>query len=231
MKYKDAVKSYDEAIDLDENYTLAWYGKAFALARIGRYEDSIVCYYRVLEVAPDSAEIWYNKGLLLDELGRYQEASDCYSQALQINSNYSVARFRLNKDIEMLSGNSTSISANNKNTNINPQKAITGGFWSYLLSYKYASPDDNTEISGSIKDLSPEFGYDEAWYGKASTYSKLEMYEDALHSYDMALAINPVRTEAWYEKGSALDKLGKSEEALECYQKALDIDPQSSSAW
>ena len=101
--YKGAVESYDKALSIDDNYTLAWYGRAFALAKLGKYEDSLKCYDRVLIVAPDSAEIWYNKGLVLDQLGRHKEASDCYNQTLLYNPAYSAARFKLNKNMEMLS--------------------------------------------------------------------------------------------------------------------------------
>ena len=50
-------------------------------------------------------------------------------------------------------------------------------------------------------------------------------YEEAIASYDRAVAIKPDKHEAWNNRGIALRKLGRYEEAIGSYDRAVDIKP------
>lgn len=56
-------------------------------------------------------------------------------------------------------------------------------------------------------------------------------YQEAVESYDKALAIDPKYAAAWNNRGLALDNLGKHQEAVESYDKALALDPKLAPAW
>ncbi|HJW88154.1 MAG TPA: tetratricopeptide repeat protein, partial [Dehalococcoidia bacterium] len=45
-------------------------------------------------------------------------------------------------------------------------------------------------------------------------------YQEALESFDKALAFDPRLAAAWYNRGNALAKLGEYQEAVESYDKA-----------
>nr|WP_302850061.1 tetratricopeptide repeat protein [Sphaerospermopsis torques-reginae] len=64
-----------------------------------------------------------------------------------------------------------------------------------------------------------------------SYYRWLKKYEEAIVSYDKAIAIKPDYHEAWYNRGVALDKLKKYEEAIVSYDKAIAIKPDYHEAW
>ncbi|MGM3305586.1 tetratricopeptide repeat protein [Anabaena sp. WFMT] len=53
----------------------------------------------------------------------------------------------------------------------------------------------------------------------------LQRYENAIESYDKAIAIKPYKYEAWYNRGLALAELEKYEEAIASYDKAIAIKP------
>ena len=55
--------------------------------------------------------------------------------------------------------------------------------------------------------------------------------EEALFSYDRALAIKSDFHEAWYNRGNVLGNLGRNEEALFSYDKALAIKSDFHEAW
>ena len=44
--------------------------------------------------------------------------------------------------------------------------------------------------------------------------------EEAIESYDKAVAINPDHADAWYFRGNTLAHMGRSDEAIESYDKA-----------
>lgn len=58
----------------------------------------------------------------------------------------------------------------------------------------------------------------------------LDRLEEALASYDNALAINPDYVEAWTNRGSSLALLGRYEEALISCDNALAINPNYENA-
>jgi tetratricopeptide (TPR) repeat protein len=51
----------------------------------------------------------------------------------------------------------------------------------------------------------------------------LEKVEDAIISYDKALAIDPDNAEAWFNKGMTLKKIGNLKEATLCIEKCIDL--------
>ncbi|HIK12222.1 MAG TPA: protein kinase [Oscillatoriaceae cyanobacterium M33_DOE_052] len=56
-------------------------------------------------------------------------------------------------------------------------------------------------------------------------------YDDAIASYDRAIAIQPNNYQAWYQKGCLCAELGKQEVALFCYEKTVSIHPAHFEAW
>jgi tetratricopeptide (TPR) repeat protein len=56
---------------------------------------------------------------------------------------------------------------------------------------------------------------------------KRGLLQEAVETFDSALAANPKLPEAWNNKGVALFRLGKIEEALQCYDESLAQDPEN----
>ncbi len=61
--------------------------------------------------------------------------------------------------------------------------------------------------------------------------SKLELYEQAVASFDRALQYDSNTYNAWYCKGNALFYLKRYKEAIDCYEQAANIRPDSYAAW
>ena len=56
-------------------------------------------------------------------------------------------------------------------------------------------------------------------------------YNESLHYFDAALAIDPGFTEAWIAKGVALHNLKRYDEAITCYDHAMEISPDDAGTW
>jgi Uma2 family endonuclease/Flp pilus assembly protein TadD len=72
---------------------------------------------------------------------------------------------------------------------------------------------------------------DDAFYNRGNLLFKLGRYEEAIDSYDKALAIQLDFYEAWYNRSIALRKLERNEEALANYDKVLEIEPDDYWTW
>ena len=53
----------------------------------------------------------------------------------------------------------------------------------------------------------------------------MEQWEQAIASWDRAIAINPLNHQFWYHHGCALEQLQRCDEAIASYGKALEISP------
>jgi CHAT domain-containing protein len=99
-RYKDAIVSFNKAIQLRSDFHEAWYNCSDALARLGSYEDGISnCDEGLIYVLKDSqpegwGELHYLKGEIYSYQAhlsqnisgarlRYSQALDCYEKALQ----------------------------------------------------------------------------------------------------------------------------------------------------
>jgi len=77
------------------------------------------------------------------------------------------------------------------------------------------------EIKGQASD----------WLLQGAYLNELKRYEEAIASYDRALAINPDDHGVWNIRGIALFNLGQFEEAIASSDRALAINPDFHEAW
>ena len=92
-KHDEAIKCFDQAIEIKPNYEEAWFAKGFSLGELGKYDEAIKCYDQAIEIRSNDEEAWYNKGVNLGRVGKHDEAIKCYDQATKIKPNYEKAWF------------------------------------------------------------------------------------------------------------------------------------------
>ena len=90
-KYKEAIKDFDKAIDLKDDYSDAFSYKGVALGKLGEYEDAIEAYDKAIDLRPHRAGLWFNKGVALGKLDRYEDAIKAYDKAIELKSDYADA--------------------------------------------------------------------------------------------------------------------------------------------
>ncbi|KYC35573.1 serine/threonine protein kinase [Scytonema hofmannii PCC 7110] len=83
-KHEEAIKSFDQAIKLDNQYYDAWQGKGLALSDLKRYEAALAALNKAKDLAPNNALIWANIWSVLQELGKTQEAEQAYQKAIEL---------------------------------------------------------------------------------------------------------------------------------------------------
>jgi tetratricopeptide (TPR) repeat protein len=83
--YSEAIRAYDQFIDLSPSNATAWNQKGVTLALMGRYNESIDSFKRATDLNPQYATAWYNKGTTLVKVGRYEEAIHDYDMSININ--------------------------------------------------------------------------------------------------------------------------------------------------
>jgi serine/threonine protein kinase len=82
----------------------------------------------------------------------------------------------------------------------------------------------------NIQSLKPA-EISEICFRQGNKLLKLKNYEEAISSYDKAIAIKPDFHEALYRQGVALRQLHRYTEAIAAYDKAIAIKPDNHQAW
>jgi len=85
-EYELSIGCFEDALKMDSNSSMAWYGKGCALAALERYEESIVCYDRAIETFPVSYGVWYEKGNEQLKTQNYVEAINSYEKSLAMDN-------------------------------------------------------------------------------------------------------------------------------------------------
>lgn len=81
-RYDEAIKAFDEAIELKPDYARAYNNKGIALKNIRRFDKAISAYDRAIELKPDLVQAYNNKGVALRILGKHDEAIKAYEKAI-----------------------------------------------------------------------------------------------------------------------------------------------------
>lgn len=82
--YDRALEAYGQAIQLDPNNPLAYYGQAKIYWEQKRYKEALQAYDHILRLQPNDPFFYALKGNALYELGRYVEALTAYNRALAL---------------------------------------------------------------------------------------------------------------------------------------------------
>jgi tetratricopeptide (TPR) repeat protein len=73
-KYKEAIKEYDKAIEINPGYKLAYYNRSVAYTKTGQYDRAINDCNKVLQLDPKHANSYYNRGVSYWHLGSKNQA-------------------------------------------------------------------------------------------------------------------------------------------------------------
>ena len=230
-KYKEAIKLYDKAINLNSRDAETWYEKGVAFYNLKKYEEAIKCFNKAVEINPKDAEVWDIKGNALASLEKYEESIKCYDKAIEINPEYAKKVSREYAMICYVEGTvlvslkkyEEAINYFSKAIKVNPEYSealsIKGTTLAYLGKYQEAIGYLNKAI-----EINPEDA--KTWYNKGAALSILRKHKEAIRCFSKAIEINPEYAEAWYGKGATLLNLKKYEEAIECLNKAIEINPK-----
>jgi Flp pilus assembly protein TadD len=70
-----------------------------------------------------------------------------------------------------------------------------------------------------------------AYLNRGAVLQELEQWEEALASYEQALALHPAFAAVYFNRGNALQNLQRLDEALASYNQAIAIQPDYHDAW
>lgn len=102
-------------------------------------------------------------------------------------------------------------------------------FKSYNLSLENRDPISKLIAAKKLAQKFPQ-NYQALFY-LGIAYSDLDLYQEAIESYQKALTINPKDSGAWLNIGIKYWQINKYLDSRDALKKALEIDPKARGAW
>ncbi len=224
----NAVKSYQDAIIINPNYSKAHYNLGGAFHEIGVLDESVQSYLKSLMIEPDYAEAHNNLGNVYRQQKLLDKAVNSYMRAISINPNYVEAHYSIGLVFQDLGQTDSMISHIEKVLTIKPDFVeahnhlgialkSNGQLDDAIFSYKnaLAIQPKNIEVHNNL----------------GNAYKDKGLIDEAISSYKTALKINPNLPLLNINLGNALKELDQLDEATASYEKAIIIDSNNAEAY
>ncbi|MEH2160148.1 MAG: tetratricopeptide repeat protein [Nostoc sp.] len=223
-----AIASYDQAIELEPEFSEYWFNRGLTLFHLERFEEAIASYETAIELKPDFYKAWYNRGGTLGELGYFEEAIASFDKAIEVKPDYQEAWSSKGLALLKLGWLPEAIASYDQALHLEPEDqenwyhrgialAVGEQFAEAIISYDKAL------------EIDPE--YHEVWIDRGVVLFNLGRWSEAIASWDKALSVQADFYLAWYNRGIALDNLGRRQEAIASYRQAIAIKPDFHLAW
>lgn len=224
----EALSAYEQALQLDPSYAVAWNNKGNALRTLKRSAEALAAYERALQLDPKNAVAWNNKGHMLYDLKRLAEALAAYEQALQLDPYYAVAWCNKAAAFNTLKSTAEALAACERAIKLDPYYALT---WKHKGDALTDLKRYGKALAAYERAVQLDPTYTVAWNNTGAALIDLKRYHEALSACERALQLAPQYALAWRNKGDAYQGLKRYGEALAAYERALQLDPAAALTW
>jgi Ca-activated chloride channel family protein len=94
-KFEEAIKSYQEAIKLKQDFAEAYYHLGDAYFQLAQYKKAIEAYKQAARYRPESPVVYNNIGTSYNKLGEYKKAIEAYKEAIRLSPKEPAAHLNL----------------------------------------------------------------------------------------------------------------------------------------
>ncbi|MBN3941106.1 tetratricopeptide repeat protein [Nostoc sp. NMS9] len=235
---EEALTSFERAVNLNSNYSVALAEQCGTLIDLQRYEEATkACDFAIKtneNWGKDKEAIaWNNKALALFNLGKMSEAVVAYEHALAINPNDVTSWDNQGMLLHKMGQYEKALVSYNRATEINPKYSLAFAHRCETLNrlqrYEEALSDCDRAVALASNLGNETLAY--LWHQRTNALLGLQKYETALDAAERAIALKLNYAEAWSNKGVILWNLKKYEDALTATKRAVDINPKYVQGW
>ena len=86
-EYAKAISDFTKAIEINPNYTSAYYNRGLGYASLKDYTEAISDFTKAIEIEPDNIELYCNRGLVYSRQNNLVQAISDFTKAIEIAPN------------------------------------------------------------------------------------------------------------------------------------------------
>jgi len=229
-----ALPMFKKAIEIDENYALAYTGLADCFSEIFMYFDrtdtnlqqALIASKKALELDPQLAEAHSARGLALSQNNQYEEAEKEFKSAIQLNPKLFDAYYRLGRMFKSLgkqlkAAEQFKMAAKIEPDNYQPLLFLTSSYKDLNMETEMLEANKQTlDVLKNHLDFNPDDA--RALYLGAGALIFANKPEEALQWTEKAISINPNEIVVLYNATCIYSLLGKIDLALDYFNKAIE---------
>ncbi|HET8852995.1 MAG TPA: tetratricopeptide repeat protein, partial [Ktedonobacteraceae bacterium] len=224
----EAVKVYDQALQIDRTNSLGWQGRGLTQGLRAKHQEALASFERALQLDPTLITSWNGKGTALSALQRPREALTAFERALQLEPKNAAAWNGKGAVLSTLGQSDQALSAFDEALTIDPRLAQAWNNKGLVLIQQQRQQE---ALNAFERALTYDPTIATSWSGKGNALHYLGNLQDALDAYEKASSYNRALVPAWNGKGSVLYDLGRNNEALQAFQEAVNLDKKYAPAY
>lgn len=222
--YREAIASFDQAIELRENFAVAYSDRCLAYLQLQDYHQAIADCTQAINFAPHNLEAYLNRGLAHYRLGDYAAAIIDNNQAIALNP----ADFRpyYNQGVAHAGqGNyQEAIAYYNKALTQIPQTSSL--FLADIYNDRGLAHLELQDLATAILDFDVAIRLnaqdDRAYFNRACACGRNGDNQGAVRDFSQVIRLNPSNAQAYLNRGVARYNLGYHQQAIADLQKASE---------
>lgn len=214
-QYDQALRLFDQVLDLDSDHALAHLNRGVVLQSLGRWQDSVMSLTQALAYDAHMALGWSNLGVALIQLTQLDAALQCFDRAIDLQADLASAHSNRGVVLRDLLRFEEAIASHKKAISLRPDQ---GSAWNNLgLALKEAGKMD-VALDAFEQALLLDRTNALAWGNKGVTLQSMHRSQEALECYEKALTLRPDMADLNWNRSHALLSLGRMEEGWSLFE-------------
>lgn len=221
QKTEDALKIYEEILEMNPDDYTAWCSKANIFSRQTRWNEAAFSYKEALRIRPDSYRSYYNLAVSLQEGGKNKAAVDAFKNAIKLYPDFIDAYNNLGITLSLMGRHEEALRVYEEGIRRNPKDFSlyfnmgmnlfeTGNYMEAAAAYRDALEIKPEEI--------------EIYYYLGAALTEMRHYNDAIEAYKSALLVKPTDGELHYNIAAIYAMLGRYDIAGENLKQAIEMN-------
>jgi len=224
----EALRCYDEALQLDPRSAPTLNNKGNTLNKLGRREEAVACFDQAIAIDFKYAAPYLNKAISFVWLRRYPEAMQCLEQALSIEPRLVDAWTTKGLILDRMGKEAESRECYERALAIEPGDPIA---WYNKAGQFHRKAQREEALECIERALHTDPRYVIAWMTKGVLLGDMGRHQEALQALERCLVLDPTSGKCWYNKGNVFSSLERYQEAVECFERGARLDPTFPVVW
>jgi tetratricopeptide (TPR) repeat protein len=220
-----AAKHYHDVLQIDPTQYSVHYLLGTLYLQSQQIEDAVKHLGEAYQHGEKTADLCNNLGVALLAQKKHLVAGEYFLQAIEMNPDYHQARFNLASNLLQQAQTKQAVRHFQIILNAEPGNQQVLG----ILGECAIASQDYRQAATYLEQLhNPQ---DKLLFKLAYCYAKLEMNQQAAHTYEKYLAHHPEHHEAWVNLSYVAERAGLLEKAVTAANKALSLHNNLPQAW
>lgn len=218
-----ALKTFNDALELDPDSQEALYGTGVVFGRLGRQLDALSTFNRLVEANPRLAAGFDGRGAALANLGRLGEAVNAFDEAIRLDPLLASARLEKGSALARMDDLEGAVACFEAVLALEPSNAVALLSRGETLMRLGRNEGALRSIDRALEVAPMEPA---AWKRKGELMLKMGHAADACRCFDRAIQLDANDVDAIVRRGDSLRQASDPAGALDSYEKAAVMRPQ-----